>query len=820
MQKQPVKLYRLVWLTVSALILSVMLTACGLLLSTPITPSGTDSLPPSLSTHVSDREDSDQSDVTAPSDLSAESGTAEAEQSEEPTQSAPSDGTERAPSTDAPPNEPAASDTEENTLCSHNPTVLPAVAPTCLSAGMTEGSVCESCGKVLVSQEKIPATGHSHDPNLGFKCLSCGDQAECPVPLLDLTGEIALAWGEELTISWQYADEPRFTALCMVTAIGEDGLPTDLWETWKPDTSYSRLCKQDGETVTLRVYACYAVDGEPVSTTQSRSADVIVTVAVRDALEAPGFVIGNQVTATPGREVTVAWGAVTEEGSRVVYDVLVISPDGKTQILHTSNPETVCTVPVSALPTEGTYTLQVIARDENELRRDSVPAALRILVTSPSESGKQDFTNPARYASDYFYEFLLSQEKGAELQGFYRLMDAALSEFHDSEADAKPVRVSGGKEYGYAVKLDFTAFGLSLEEAASVRTLYLLDHPLFYWVSNTYLYTDTTLYICVDGDYATGQARARGNEFVYNGVASMVENVVGTDSSYRIALAYYEKLLARADYAYEEDGKTPQDDLWAHSIIGLFDPERNEVVCEGFAKAYALLLNYHGVENVTVIGESRGVGHMWNLLRLDDGEWYWCDITWDDKTHSPLGTDYKYFCVTDTQDVLYYYMRDGIEAGMSYTFGDPSSFMDEHTVRWELGLTLDMSNALPVRSETAFDGNGLELRNTFSVDGLTYAKTGFGKVQLVDVGSRRSVTVPESVTYEGITSTVTSIGLINDEGVYMTGRLLPLFASSVYIPKTVTYIWDNALSGLLVSITVDPENPEYTAQNGILKPKN
>jgi hypothetical protein len=75
------------------------------------------------------------------------------------------------------------------------------------------------------------------------------------------------------------------------------------------------------------------------------------------------------------------------------------------------------------------------------------------------------------------------------------------------------------------------------------------------------------------------------------------------------------------------------------------------------------------------------------------------------------------------------------------------------------------------------------------------------------------------VTHEGITYTVASIGIINNEGVYMTGRLLPLFATSVYVPKTVTHIWDKALSGLLVTVTVDPDNPSYTTQNGVLMPK-
>ena len=830
MPNKPTQRIRLIWGVVLALAVSVALTACNLLLSDPTSPNGDRPSPSNTSTVAGENgnpttepaspadpweltEDTDSNNTTGEGTVPQEPDTQEEPSIQEPH-------TQEEPTEDESHPAIAPSDTEFSTACPHVSVTVPATPPTCLTSGKTEGSKCGTCGEVLKPQDELPATGHSFSPEHDYKCVSCGLQASCPAPVLNIEGDKSLPWGETLTLSWQFAEEPAFSTVCMVTAVNQSGLPVDLWGNWKPSTSYSRSCKQDGEVFTLRVYACYAVDGEPVSATQSVSADVTVTVSTREALESPGFIMGNRITVTPKRDVTVAWGSVTESGSRVVYDVLLTVPDGSSFFLLNACAETVCTVPASYLTAEGTYSLQVIARDENEIRRDSPPASIEILVTSPPSVEEQDYTNPTRYASDYFYNYLATQKNGEGLRGFYRLLDTVLSDFHRSSRSAETVQVSGGKAYYYAAKLDFTPFDLTLEEAASVRALYLLDHPLYYWMSNSYVYTSTTLYVCVDTAYATGKARAHGNELVYSGVASMAESVGGIESPYRIALAYYEKLLARADYAYEEDGTTPQDDLWAHSIMGVFDPNRKQVVCEGFAKTYSLLLNYHGVENIPVIGESRGVGHMWNLLRLDDGEWYWCDITWDDRTHSPLGTDYKYFCVTDTQDVLFYYMRDGIEAGLSYTFGDPATFMDDHTVQWGLGPSFDMSNVLPPRAEAPFDGTGFELRDTFTVDGMVYAKTGFGKVQLVDVGSRRSVTVAESVTYEGITYTVASIGLINSEGVYMKGRLLPLFASSVYIPKTVSYIWDNALSGLLVSITVDPENPWYVSENGNVKPKS
>ena len=51
----------------------------------------------------------------------------------------------------------------------HKEAVKPAVAPTCTKPGCTEGKYCTVCGKVLVAQEEIPATGHIWDEGLVVK---------------------------------------------------------------------------------------------------------------------------------------------------------------------------------------------------------------------------------------------------------------------------------------------------------------------------------------------------------------------------------------------------------------------------------------------------------------------------------------------------------------------------------------------------------------------------------------------------------------------------------------------------------------------------
>lgn len=70
---------------------------------------------------------------------------------------------------------------------------------------------------------------------------------------------------------------------------------------------------------------------------------------------------------------------------------------------------------------------------------------------------------------------------------------------------------------------------------------------------------------------------------------------------------------------------------------------KGEAVCEGYAKSMQLLLNLSGIECMTIRGDSEGVGHMWNVVKIDD-EWYHLDSTWDDTTN---GAIYDFFNIDD-----------------------------------------------------------------------------------------------------------------------------------------------------------------------------
>ena len=80
----------------------------------------------------------------------------------------------------------------------------------------------------------------------------------------------------------------------------------------------------------------------------------------------------------------------------------------------------------------------------------------------------------------------------------------------------------------------------------------------------------------------------------------------------------------------------------AQSIAGALTSDRS-AVCEGYAKVMQLLMNYYDITNIYVTGTAGGGGHAWNLVRMNNGGYYWLDATWDDQIYEAY--QHRYFLV-------------------------------------------------------------------------------------------------------------------------------------------------------------------------------
>ena len=174
------------------------------------------------------------------------------------------------------------------------------------------------------------------------------------------------------------------------------------------------------------------------------------------------------------------------------------------------------------------------------------------------------------------------------------------------------------------------------------------DNPLFFWSSGfsisyggtkkysggTYVYTITALNININIDTA---------HFTdFNDVQIKYDAVVEKFATIKVnGISRHEKIKSIHDYlanniAYDSTISEPNIfDVYGALITGV-------CVCEGYAEAFKLLCDREGIPCLTVIGTGNGGAHKWNMVQMEDGEWYLLDSTWDDQSSNIY---YSYFLI-------------------------------------------------------------------------------------------------------------------------------------------------------------------------------
>lgn len=273
---------------------------------------------------------------------------------------------------------------------------------------------------------------------------------------------------------------------------------------------------------------------------------------------------------------------------------------------------------------------------------DNIP----LYVPKKKVSRKAITTNS--FSGRYGYYTLPYEE---QRKAYMRLEEAA-DTFHYSDMDATlvtPSSITGEKKYiAVAVNMDKTVTASAIGE---VVASFIYDHPEYFW-SKGYSYflnsaekdaKVTKVTLACHPDYVDGKKRAELRKNINREIEKYMELIVGISSDYEKELILHDAIAERITYAYDEK-HTAQQKRWAHTIEGVFSEKYYSAVCEGYAKAFQLLLNAAGIENVYVVGNAAGQGHAWNQVKIDE-EWYNVDITWNDSYDRK---NYRYFNLTST----------------------------------------------------------------------------------------------------------------------------------------------------------------------------
>ena len=491
------------------------------------------------------------------------------------------------------------------------------VVPTCLEDGLTEGKHCSACNEILVAQTAISAKGHVEviDSYVAPTCAKSG-----------------------LT-------EGKHCSTCGKVSIKQNVIPA-LPHTEVADAYVEPTCTTTGLTAGKHCSVCKNVIVKQTVIPAPGHTEVIDAYVASTCTET-GLTQGKHCSVC--KKTLVKQTVIAAKGHTEVIDAYVApscTTDGLSEGKHCFACGKVF-IAQKKLEKRHAFSLWRLteAPTDDELGKETRNCILCNAKETRSVTWDTvDWTFVNVYNSRYGYEFLGTLENGDKFQALYNEIDKEVRKFHFDTS----INVTKSASGNYVVaEIDYKKFGLTtLDYAAEkVMSVYYYDNPLYYWLLNGFTSGVGKFGIVTDKEFALGFTRAQYNLSTFNGIDKHSKLVYGKTSAYEVALTYHDAITGAVNYAYKADGTTPEDAQWAHSILGVF--ENRGAVCSAYAKTFQLLLNVSGIDNIFVRGKSGRENHVWNIVKLDDGKWYWCDLTWDDSSNS-----YRYFCVGDTTTFL------------------------------------------------------------------------------------------------------------------------------------------------------------------------
>ncbi len=232
------------------------------------------------------------------------------------------------------------------------------------------------------------------------------------------------------------------------------------------------------------------------------------------------------------------------------------------------------------------------------------------------------------------------------------------------------------------------------------------DFPEYFWMPSSYYVSTVNEKGSIafkrsynDDKFLFNKKKAEDKkEEIYEVIYEISEKAAKETTTYNKAKVLHDELCKRARYA---------TDYTDNEIYSAYGALVNGIAnCEGYSRAYQLLCNATGIENTLVCGTSKGVGHLWNMVKTEDG-WYHVDCTWND-----LAKDYTYtyFCLTDSQIITDHDIdKDfknadptAISLGHSFNFNKPTSATIKNDYFTKNGLILKHNNTQKMAEEIVY----------------------------------------------------------------------------------------------------------------------
>lgn len=157
---------------------------------------------------------------------------------------------------------------------------------------------------------------------------------------------------------------------------------------------------------------------------------------------------------------------------------------------------------------------------------------------------------------------------------------------------------------------------------------FFADHPEVFYLDNKYYVSTNTSFLGKRREIQLKYLVANKNELnqQLDAVSGRIQTIMskaldlhGVDAE----IVIHDTLMADTTYyEYENIEDLP---INTHTIYGTL--VEKEAVCDGFAKTLQILLDKIHLQSIIVLGALENEAHAWNLVKLEDEQWYQLDFT-------------------------------------------------------------------------------------------------------------------------------------------------------------------------------------------------
>ena len=215
--------------------------------------------------------------------------------------------------------------------------------------------------------------------------------------------------------------------------------------------------------------------------------------------------------------------------------------------------------------------------------------------------------------------------------------DSDIHPAYDSLTEKQKVAYDSFKRAVTSFSLSSPIVGLDADQAEEVMYALESDYPELFWIDDCY-----SVYYYIDTGQATEfkSKEAIDRNEVERKTAELDSVVSGfvpdTGSRAELIRSIHDWIALKITYDLSTDD--------SGNVYGALVEERAR--CAGYAYAFNYLCKLNGIPSIYLAGSVKDYDapHAWNIVKMDDGKWYYVDVTWDD-TGCPTVVRFDYFLI-------------------------------------------------------------------------------------------------------------------------------------------------------------------------------